>query len=105
MPWPARARPADPGDGGASLPCRPSGVSSTAATSGTPFSAAAGGGLLDRVEDRLRIAGDRLAQRCLDLVLHRGPVGLGWVVHRIRDVLQEGCEHRVLRHAAGGALG
>src|SRR5216683_2630823 len=42
---------------------------------------AAGGGLLDRVEYRLRTTGDRLAQRFLDLILHRGPAGLGRVVH------------------------
>src|ERR1019366_1517816 len=101
-----RARPARCGRRGeVARPCCSPAVSSAAATSGMPFSAAAGGGLLDRVEDRLRITGDRLAQRCLDLVLHRGPVGLGRVVHRIRDVLQEGREHQVLGHAGSGALG
>src|ERR1700730_2732033 len=131
VPWAERARPVVPGGAGSGVRGQPAAAGAArrrayaarpppprrpqplaflfSAVLGFPavfgFSAALGGGLLDRVEDRPRIAGDRLTQGGLDLVLHRGPAGLGRVVHRLRDVLQEGREHRVLRHGGGGALG
>src|SRR5215831_16607089 len=95
-------------DGGAGAIGRPA-VSSTAVLSDmlTPglASAAARRRLLDRVEDLLRVTGNGLAERGLDLVLHRGPVRVGRVVHRRRDVLEERREHGVAGHRAGRAQG
>src|SRR5450755_251034 len=80
-----RPRPAPRGRGepaGAlARPSRSPAVSPAAATCDMPASAAAHGGLLDRVQDLARAAGDRLAQGGLDLRLHGLPAGLGRVVH------------------------
>src|ERR1700680_463276 len=105
--WAERARPVVPGGAGSGVPAQhaAAGAARCCAYAARPppprrpqrlaflfpaafgFSAALGGGPLDRVEDRLRITGDRLAQRGLGLVFIRGPAGLGRVVHRLRDVL------------------